>query len=71
MYICLSLLQAKGVEKILPIGEISSFEEGLVAAAVPELKSNIEKVGLRYSYLFYLTKHINPQGVSFVNAPKL
>ncbi|KLO17733.1 NAD-malate dehydrogenase [Schizopora paradoxa] len=40
---CKVQLGATGVEKILPIGEVSSFEEGLIKAAIPELKGNIEK----------------------------
>jgi len=40
---CKVELGSTGVEKILPIGEVSSFEEGLIKAAIPELKDNIEK----------------------------
>ncbi|KAI5118620.1 hypothetical protein M0805_006988 [Coniferiporia weirii] len=36
-------LGANGVEKILPIGQVSKYEQGLLEAAVPELKVNIEK----------------------------
>lgn len=36
-------LGSNGVEKILPIGPISSFEKELFAAATPELKGNIAK----------------------------
>ncbi|KAL5478896.1 hypothetical protein ACEPAI_2173 [Sanghuangporus weigelae] len=36
-------LGGNGVEKILPIGKISSYEQTLLEAAVPELKANIEK----------------------------
>lgn len=38
------MTQAEGVKKIHPIGEVSEYEKGLIAAAIPELKSNIEKV---------------------------
>ncbi|KAI8977046.1 malate dehydrogenase, NAD-dependent [Mycotypha africana] len=36
-------LGPNGVEKILPIGQLNKFEEGLFASAVPELKGNIVK----------------------------
>lgn len=36
-------LGANGVEKILPIGDINSYEQKLVAAAIGELKGNIVK----------------------------
>ncbi|KAF8494950.1 lactate/malate dehydrogenase [Russula emetica] len=32
-----------GVEKILPLGNLSDYEKQLIAAAVPELATNIEK----------------------------
>ncbi|CAE6475929.1 unnamed protein product, partial [Rhizoctonia solani] len=36
-------LGPNGVEKILPLGELSDYESGLVKAAIPELQDNIEK----------------------------
>jgi malate dehydrogenase len=36
-------LGTEGVEKILPLGEMNEFEKGLYAAAIPELKKNIQK----------------------------
>ncbi|EJF63144.1 malate dehydrogenase [Dichomitus squalens] len=36
-------LGPNGVEKILPLGQISAEEEELLAASLPELKKNIEK----------------------------
>ncbi|CAE6475048.1 unnamed protein product [Rhizoctonia solani] len=36
-------LGPSGVEKILPLGNLSEYEAGLVKAAVPELKDNISK----------------------------
>ncbi|CAE6438842.1 unnamed protein product [Rhizoctonia solani] len=36
-------LGPNGVEKILPLGNLSEYESGLVKAAVPELKDNITK----------------------------
>ncbi|KAL5520379.1 hypothetical protein ACEPAG_9603 [Sanghuangporus baumii] len=36
-------LGGNGVEKILPIGKISNYEQTLLEAALPELKTNIEK----------------------------
>ncbi|EJD04961.1 NAD-malate dehydrogenase [Fomitiporia mediterranea MF3/22] len=36
-------LGENGVEKINPLGKISSYEQTLLEAAVPELKTNIEK----------------------------
>ena len=36
-------LQPQGVEKILPLGTLSSEEESLVKEALSELKKNIEK----------------------------
>jgi malate dehydrogenase len=36
--------QPNGVEKILPLGNLSDYEKQLIAAAVPELANNIEKV---------------------------
>jgi malate/lactate dehydrogenase len=38
-------IKPSGVEKILPLGELSDYESVLVKAAVPELKDNIAKVG--------------------------
>ena len=38
------LWQPYGVEKIIPLGNLSDYEKQLVAAAVPELATNIEKV---------------------------
>lgn len=37
------LLGPKGIEKNLGIGKISDFEQGLVKAAIPELKKSIQK----------------------------
>ncbi|KAJ3275512.1 Malate dehydrogenase, cytoplasmic [Terramyces sp. JEL0728] len=36
-------LGQEGVAKIHPIGPVNAFEEGLIAAALPELKKNIKK----------------------------
>jgi len=36
-------LGPEGVKKVLPLGEMNSFEQGLYDAAVPELKKNIQK----------------------------
>jgi len=36
-------LGPSGVEKILPIGNVNEYEKGLIAAALPDLKTNIEK----------------------------
>jgi hypothetical protein len=36
--------QPSGVEKILPIGDVTEYEKGLIAAALPDLETNIEKV---------------------------
>lgn len=36
-------LGAGGIEKILPLGTITSYEVGLIAAAIPELKESIGK----------------------------
>ncbi|KAH8986600.1 NAD-malate dehydrogenase [Lactarius akahatsu] len=33
-----------GVERIIPLGKLTEYEKGLIAAAVPELTTNIEKV---------------------------
>lgn len=38
------LWQPTGVEKILPLGNLTDYEKQLIAAAVPELATNIEKV---------------------------
>lgn len=38
-----SLLQKKGLEKNLGIGKVSSFEEKMIAEAIPELKASIKK----------------------------
>lgn len=38
------LWQANGVEKILPLGNLTDYEKQLIAAAVPELATSIEKV---------------------------
>ena len=35
--------QVNGVEKIFPLGELSSEEQKLLEACLPELKKNIEK----------------------------
>ena len=40
-------MQAGGVEKILPIGQIDDQEKELLAAAVKELGPSIEKVSCR------------------------
>ncbi|KAG8757076.1 hypothetical protein FRC12_010400 [Ceratobasidium sp. 428] len=40
-------LGPNGVEKILPLGHISEYEQGLVKAATSELKDNITKVLFR------------------------
>lgn len=32
-----------GIEKICPLGKLSSYEEQLIKLAIPELKNNIEK----------------------------
>ncbi|KAH9027861.1 NAD-malate dehydrogenase [Lactarius hengduanensis] len=32
-----------GVERIIPLGKLTEYEKGLIAAAVPELTTNIEK----------------------------
>lgn len=41
---CLSsLLQKKGIEKNLGLGKLSSFEEKMIAEALPELKASIKK----------------------------
>lgn len=37
------LLGKKGVEKNLGLGKLSSYEEGLLKLAIPELKKNIQK----------------------------
>ncbi|KAG8916871.1 malate DEHYDROGENASE, NAD-dependent, partial [Tulasnella sp. 408] len=34
-------LGPNGVEKILPLGNLSEYEQGLVKAALPELTTNI------------------------------
>ncbi|KAG8892836.1 malate DEHYDROGENASE, NAD-dependent, partial [Tulasnella sp. 408] len=34
-------LGPNGVEKILPLGNLSDYEQGLVKAALPELTTNI------------------------------
>ena len=34
----------EGVQKILPLGNLSSYEQGLLKAAIPELEDNIAKV---------------------------
>jgi malate dehydrogenase len=39
-------LSSQGVEKILPIGEVTEQEKSLIAAALPDLESNIEKVSI-------------------------
>jgi malate dehydrogenase len=36
--------QPNGVEKILPLGNLTAYERQLIAAAVPELATNIDKV---------------------------
>ncbi|ORX96658.1 malate dehydrogenase, NAD-dependent [Basidiobolus meristosporus CBS 931.73] len=36
-------LGPEGVKKILPIGDISEFEKKLLAEAIPQLKSNVQK----------------------------
>jgi len=36
-------LGPNGVEKIHPIGKVNAYEQGLIDAAVPELKGNINK----------------------------
>lgn len=38
------LWQPNGVEKILPLGNLTAYERQLIAAAVPELATNIDKV---------------------------
>lgn len=38
------LPQPNGVEKILPLGNLTDYEKQLIAAAIPELTTNIEKV---------------------------
>ena len=43
----MSILQPEGVAKILPLGKLTDFEQGLVKAAVPELATNIDKVNNR------------------------
>ncbi|EIN05922.1 NAD-malate dehydrogenase [Punctularia strigosozonata HHB-11173 SS5] len=35
-------LGPSGVEKILPLGKVTEYEQGLITAAIPELKKNIE-----------------------------
>lgn len=40
-------INSNGVRLIYPLGRISSYEEQLVEAALPELKSNIEK-GIKF-----------------------
>lgn len=39
----LNFLQKNGVEKNLGLGKLSAYEEKLLAAAIPELKKNIQK----------------------------
>lgn len=39
-----SILQAEGVQKILPIGNLNEYEKSLIQKAVPELQGNISKV---------------------------
>ncbi|KAG0016341.1 Malate dehydrogenase, cytoplasmic, partial [Entomortierella chlamydospora] len=36
-------LGAEGVEKIHPVGNVNQYEQGLIDAAIPELKGNIAK----------------------------
>jgi len=38
----------KGVEKVLPLGELSAYEKGRLAALIPDLKSEIDE-GLAYA----------------------
>ena len=58
-------MQAGGVEKILPIGQIDDQEKELLAAAVKELGPSIEKVSWEPHDQF--GAHI--QGTSFQPAP--
>ena len=67
----MSILQPEGVAKILPLGKLTDFEQGLVKAAVPELATNIDKVNNRI--LSYQSLPIDSlfKGVSFITSPKL
>jgi len=38
------LAQAAGIEKILPIGKISTYEQSLIDAGIAELEVSIAKV---------------------------
>lgn len=57
------------MEKIKCLGNITDAEKALIAAALPELATNIEKVSCISSILDLSLK--SRQGVSFVEAPKL
>ncbi|KAL1776265.1 malate dehydrogenase, mitochondrial, partial [Sigmodon hispidus] len=37
------LLRKKGLEKNLGIGKVNSFEEKMIAEAIPELKASVKK----------------------------
>ena len=67
----MSILQPEGVAKILPLGKLTDFEQGLVKAAVPELATNIDKVNNRILSYQSLPIDFLFKGVSFITSPKL
>jgi hypothetical protein len=63
------LIQPNGIEKILPVGDLTDYEQGLFKAAIPELQESITKVRSMLQYTQYVLKLL--QGTNFISPSKL